>query len=157
MTPIINGKKKPLFNPNNFKEFYELLPKIQKSIDLGVMREFKENIRENNQVNIDTSYIDLFFYLINKKWTTEIILTINYTKELYFNSLKRLLNLINTRTLVNRLKSLCKLGIIERIVHDVQPVRVSYKITQFGEDLCSIYTSIMMYLVLNKKKRKRKI
>ncbi|MFX1238338.1 MAG: winged helix-turn-helix transcriptional regulator [Promethearchaeota archaeon] len=151
MNPIENIKKKPALNLSNFKEFIELLPRIQEAIQFGAMREFQENKSGKSQAFMVSNYIDQFFILFNKKWTGDVIITINYLKEPYFNDIKNWLNLINTRTLVSRLASLKKLGIIERIIHDTQPVRVSYKMTPFGEDLCSIFTSLMLYYLLNNK------
>ncbi len=137
-------------NPKNFKEFIELIPEIRNATRLGIKREFDEYKTKIQ----DAEYFYPYILLSRKKWTFDILDAIELIGEPYFNDLRNTLPLINTRTLSTRLNSLSKLDIIERIVHDTRPVRVSYKMTPFGRGLRSLYASIFFYITLTKKNPK---
>ncbi|MFX1238337.1 MAG: winged helix-turn-helix transcriptional regulator [Promethearchaeota archaeon] len=124
-----------IFDPDNFKEFIELIPKIQNAVQSGIKREFEKYKTKGYLLKVENDYFEQYSELFSRKWTNEIVLTVNYLKEAYFNDLKNTLTLINSRMLTSRLNSLSKLDIIERIVNDTRPVRVSYKMTTFGENL----------------------
>lgn len=128
-------KNTMIFDPDNFKEFIELIPKIQNAVQSGIKREFEKYKTKGYLLKVENDYFEQYSELFSRKWTNEIVLTVNYLKEAYFNDLKNTLTLINSRMLTSRLNSLSKLDIIERIVNDTRPVRVSYKMTTFGENL----------------------
>ncbi len=155
MCPITNKKRQSLINLDNFKEIIELIPKVQNTVQNGIKRLLIDNFDINREFNARKTYFADYLNIFNKKWTGEIVLTINYLKEPYFNDLRNALPLINSRSLTTRLNSLKKIDIIERIVHDTRPVRVSYKMTQFGEGLCSFFTLVLVYLTQHKKEKER--
>ncbi|MFX1238664.1 MAG: winged helix-turn-helix transcriptional regulator [Promethearchaeota archaeon] len=136
------------FNFNNFKEIIELLPKIQEANDLGMERELKKKVPLKEIIATNITFINRSFDLFRGKWTINILYMINFLEEPYFNDLRSALPEINTRTLTNRLMSLRKFGLIERIVHDTRPVRVSYKLTSFGMGLSSLLSPIVVFVAL---------
>ncbi|MFX1397971.1 MAG: winged helix-turn-helix transcriptional regulator [Promethearchaeota archaeon] len=150
-----NEREYHIINPDNFKEFFDLIPKMREATRMGIKREIEENKIEIYQADLETTLFDSYANLIRKKWTFDIIIALSFIREPYFSDLKNEVPLINNRTLTNRLKSLSRLDIIERIVHDTRPVRVSYKLTPFGEGLRNLYSSVYIYIILKMKRKKR--
>ena len=72
----------------------------------------------------------------------------------HYNTLKRVLLGISSRTLTTRLKLLEKRGIIERKVEQERPVRVTYKTTKFGDDFITLLAPALIYAVAYQKDMK---
>ncbi|MFX1238339.1 MAG: winged helix-turn-helix transcriptional regulator [Promethearchaeota archaeon] len=142
---------KYIINPDNFKEFFERLPEMREAMRLGIKRELEENKSGKRQSEVDLSSFRSYGNISRKKWTFVIMLSISFLEEPYFNDLKKALPLISARILTSRLKTLNKLDIIERVVHDSQPVRVSYKMTKFGDGLRNLWGSFIVYVTSKKQ------
>lgn len=149
------NKGKPVFDFDNFKEIIELIPKIRKTINLGMMRELQKPKQEKKILKMDRSFIREVSTLLQGKWTADILFFINFLKNPYYNEIKKALPEINTRTLTNRLLFLNEKGIIARKIHDTRPVRVSYSLTRFGEGLISLYIPILLYVALEYEKNNK--
>ena len=70
--------------------------------------------------------------VFGSRWTIEILAALYVAGERRFNELRHLLNGISSRTLSDKLRKCTDSGLIERIVVDGPPVRVSYKLTEHG-------------------------
>lgn len=80
--------------------------------------------------------------LIGGKWKS-VILVYLIDGEKRYNELRKLISMITERTLSLQLKQLEKDGLISRKVYTKKPpLKVSYKLTPFGESLIPILTSI---------------
>jgi DNA-binding HxlR family transcriptional regulator len=70
--------------------------------------------------------------VFGSRWTIEILAALYVAGERRFNELRHLLNGISSRTLSDKLRTCTQSGLIERIVNDGPPVRVSYRLTEHG-------------------------
>ena len=70
--------------------------------------------------------------VFGSRWTIEILAALYVAGERRFNELRHLLNGISSRTLSDKLRKCTDSGLIERIVVNGPPVRVSYRLTQHG-------------------------
>ncbi|MFX1397658.1 MAG: winged helix-turn-helix transcriptional regulator [Promethearchaeota archaeon] len=98
---------------------------------------------------MDRDFLNQVSSLMRGKWTSDVLYIIYFLKEPYYNDLRNSLPKINSRTLTNRLITLKKFGMIERKVHQGQPVRVSYSLTPFGEDCISLRMPLLVYIALH--------
>lgn len=78
-------------------------------------------------------------------WSLEILFVIGTRGSVRFNELHALLGL-STRTLSDKLQSLRELGLVERTVHDEQPVRIEYTLTKHGRQTTALATPLLTHL-----------
>lgn len=70
--------------------------------------------------------------LASDKWSILIILNLGYSQILRFNKLKKYVYGISNKVLSERLKTLETDGYLERTMYPEVPIRVEYKLTDFG-------------------------
>ena len=73
-------------------------------------------------------------HIFGSRWTTEILTTLYIAGPRRFNQLKTLLSGISSRTLSDKLQLLVEENLVDRIVVDGPPVKVSYALSQHGRD-----------------------
>lgn len=93
----------------------------------------------------DISFIFNAMKRVSSKWTTQIVYTIIENKILRFKELEKKIEGINTKILINELKSLENHGIINRKVYAEVPSRVEYSLTKKGTDLTQLYNEIILF------------
>lgn len=93
----------------------------------------------------DISFIFNALKRVNSKWTTQIVYTIMENKILRFKELEKKIEGINTKILINELKSIESHGIINRKVYAEVPSRVEYSLTKKGTDLTRLYHEIILF------------
>jgi DNA-binding HxlR family transcriptional regulator len=142
------SKGKPLFDLENFKELIEIIPSLQEAVSLGIERELKKPKQKKKILKMDRSFMQKLTGLIQGKWTVDILFMIFFLKEPYYNELRRSLPEINSRTLTDRLYTLEKKEIIQRNVQTERPIRVTYKLTKFGEGLIKLFFPLAVYVIL---------
>ncbi len=80
------------------------------------------------EVEASVEALDVF----TSRWTIEILATLYIAGERRFNELRKLLTGISSRTLSDKLKACTENGLLDRIVVDGPPVRVTYRLTDHG-------------------------
>ena len=80
------------------------------------------------EVEASVEALDVF----TSRWTIEILATLYIAGERRFNELRKLLAGISSRTLSDKLKACTQNGLLDRIVVDGPPVRVTYRLTEHG-------------------------
>ena len=80
------------------------------------------------EVEASVEALDVF----TSRWTIEILATLYIAGERRFNELRKLLAGISSRTLSDKLKACTENGLLDRIVVDGPPVRVTYRLTDHG-------------------------
>ncbi len=76
--------------------------------------------------------------LLQAKHIFPVLRVIGFSGGINFNAIKKTLPEINSQTLTNRLKQLQDLHLVERKVIATQPLAVTYTLTEFGSDYCSL-------------------
>lgn len=79
-------------------------------------------------------------------WSMEILFVLAVTRDARFGELQKMLGGISSRTLSDKLQTLKEAGFVERLVHDEQPVRIEYKLTQMGKVTASLATPLFAHL-----------
>ena len=80
------------------------------------------------EVEASVKALDVF----TSRWTIEILATLYIAGERRFNELRKLLIGISSRTLSDKLRKCTENGLIDRIVVDGPPIRVTYRLTDHG-------------------------
>ena len=87
------------------------------------------------------------FRNVMQPWSLEILFVIGTRGSVRFNELHALLGL-STRTLSDKLQTLRDGGLVERTVHDEQPVRIEYTLTRHGKATAALATPLLTHLNL---------
>ena len=72
------------------------------------------------------------FQIFSSRWTIEILAALYIAGDRRFNEMRTLLRGISSRTLSDKLSACQKSGLVDRVVEDGPPVRVSYRLTDHG-------------------------
>ena len=133
----------------------EDLKKVEASID-DVVEEGK-NIRtifENYyDEEIDITWavdasVDAFS-IFSSRWTIEILATLYIAGERRFNEMRKLLRGISSRTLSDKLTKCTETGLVERIVEDGPPIRVTYRLTDHGRQAGRLLSPLVAYMKIS--------
>ncbi|MEE3082860.1 MAG: helix-turn-helix domain-containing protein [Candidatus Thermoplasmatota archaeon] len=98
------------------------------------------------EVEAAVEALDVF----TSRWTIEILATLYIAGDRRFNELRHLLTGISSRTLSDKLRKCTENGLIDRIVTDGPPIRVTYRLTEHGERAGRLLGSLVAYMKLQK-------
>ena len=84
--------------------------------------------------------------VFGSRWTIEILAALYIAGERRFNELRHLLNGISSRTLSDKLRTCKEVGLIDRIVIEGPPIRVSYKLTEHGAHCGKLLSPLVAYM-----------
>lgn len=84
--------------------------------------------------------------VIFQPWSMEILFVLAIAREARFGELQTLLGGISSRTLSDKLQTLREEGLVERQVHDEQPVRIEYRLTREGRMTAALATPLFCHL-----------
>ena len=84
--------------------------------------------------------------VFGSRWTIEILAALYVAGERRFNELRHLLNGISSRTLSDKLRKCTESELIERIVVDGPPIRVSYRLTEHGMTCGRLLGPLVAYM-----------
>lgn len=90
--------------------------------------------------------------LASDKWSILIILYLGYFPVLRFNKLKKYIYGISNKVLSERLKMLESDGYLTRKMFPEVPIRVEYKLTDFGKDYVEKLIELTEWMQLNSPK-----
>ena len=100
----------------------------------------------NWEVKASVDALDVF----TSRWTIEILATLYIAGERRFNELRKLLKGISSRTLSDKLRKCTENGLIDRIVVEGPPIRVTYRLTEHGLRAGRLLGSLVAYMKLQK-------
>tara|TARA_Y100000588_G_scaffold102900_1_gene111970 strand:- start:154 stop:597 length:444 start_codon:yes stop_codon:yes gene_type:complete len=86
------------------------------------------------------------FSIFSSRWTIEILATLYIAGERRFNEMRKLLRGISSRTLSDKLTKCTETGLVERIVEDGPPIRVTYRLTEHGRDAGRLLGPLVAYM-----------
>ncbi len=86
------------------------------------------------------------FSIFSSRWTIEILATLYIAGERRFNEMRKLLRGISSRTLSDKLTKCTETGLVERIVDDGPPIRVTYRLTEHGRDAGRLLGPLVAYM-----------
>lgn len=98
------------------------------------------------EVEAAVEALDVF----TSRWTIEILATLYIAGDRRFNELRNLLVGISSRTLSDKLRKCTENGLIDRIVVDGPPVRVTYRLTDHGQRAGRLLGSLVAYMKLHR-------
>ncbi|HUR67749.1 MAG TPA: helix-turn-helix domain-containing protein [Candidatus Thermoplasmatota archaeon] len=84
--------------------------------------------------------------VIFQPWSMEIVFVLAIAREARFGQLQTMLGGISSRTLSDKLQTLRDEGLVEREVHDEQPVRIEYRLTKEGRMTAALATPLFAHL-----------
>ncbi|HEX2021833.1 MAG TPA: helix-turn-helix domain-containing protein, partial [Candidatus Thermoplasmatota archaeon] len=84
--------------------------------------------------------------VIFQPWSMEILFVLAVARKARFTELQHLLGGISSRTLSDKLQTLRGEGLVDREVHDEQPVRIEYRLTKEGLQAAALATPLFAHL-----------
>jgi DNA-binding HxlR family transcriptional regulator len=97
------------------------------------------------EVEAAVEALDVF----TSRWTIEILATLYIAGDRRFNELRHLLVGISSRTLSDKLRKCTENGLIDRIVVEGPPIRVTYRLTDHGKRSGRLLGSLVAYMKLH--------
>ena len=89
------------------------------------------------------------FSIFSSRWTIEILATQYIAGERRFNEMRKLLRGISSRTLSDKLTKCTETGLVERIVEDGPPIRVTYRLTDHGRQAGRLLSPLVAYMKIS--------
>lgn len=87
--------------------------------------------------------------VFGSRWTIEILSALYIVGAQRFNQLKHLLAGISSRTLSDKLKLLEREGLLQRLVNQGPPIRVTYTLTDHGMSCGRLLSPLVAFLKLH--------
>ena len=84
------------------------------------------------------------------RWTIEILATLYITGPRRFNEMKNMLTGISSRTLSDKLSACQKNGLVDRVVEEGPPIRVTYRLTEHGKTCGRLLGVLIAYMKIEK-------
>ncbi|UYP44802.1 hypothetical protein NEF87_001087 [Candidatus Lokiarchaeum ossiferum] len=130
-----------------------LIPKMRKAVRSALTQDIATIDHDLAHQSKERKLIRTSLDFLRKKWILELIYIIDLLKTPFYTDIHNHLPEVNTKTLISRLKELEELEMVNRLVISTQPIRVQYKLTDFGE---GIYELILPLLSFYSEKMNRK-
>ena len=89
------------------------------------------------------------FSIFSSRWTIEILATLYIAGERRFNEMRKLLRGSSSRTLSDKLTKCTETGLVERIVEDGPPSRVTYRLTDHGRQAGRLLSPLVAYMKIS--------
>ena len=89
------------------------------------------------------------FSIFSSRWTIEILATLYIAGERRFNEMRKLLRGISSRTLSDKLTKCTETDLVERIVEDGPPIRVTYRLTDHGRQAGRLLSPLVAYMKIS--------
>ena len=90
------------------------------------------------------------FEMFSSRWTTEILAALYIAGDRRFNELRTLLRGISSRTLSDKLTTCQKHGVVQRVVEEGPPIRVTYRLTSHGRTCGKLLGPLVAYMKIQK-------
>ncbi len=137
-----------------FKKIIDLIPKIVSTVKESFEIEITKYIHNSSRLESERCLIKQIVKLMQGKWSIDILHCIKVLGESHYNEIKKELTGIGSRILTNRLRFFEQEGIIKRTIYVKSPIRVSYKLTEYGDTLFLLLVPVFIYNISFKKKPK---
>lgn len=90
------------------------------------------------------------FQMFSSRWTIEILAALYIAGDRRFNELRTLLRGISSRTLSDKLTTCQQHGLVERVVEEGPPIRVTYRLTTHGRTCGRLLGPLVAYMKIQK-------
>lgn len=85
-------------------------------------------------------------HVFGSRWSIEILAALYITGPRRFNEMKHMLTGISSRTLSDKLRFLAEEGLVQRLVNDGPPVRVTYQLSDHGKTCGRLLSPLVAHL-----------
>ena len=90
------------------------------------------------------------FDIFSSRWTIEILAALYIAGDRRFNEMRTLLRGISSRTLSDKLSACQKNGLVDRVVEEGPPIRVTYRLTEHGKTCGRRLGVLIAYMKIEK-------
>ena len=135
-----------------WKELNEQIPLMREAVVKGLKKDFETFVHDDAHIQKELLFLNDALHFLQKKWTMDLIYIIRIKGKPFFNDIRRALPNINSRTLSTRLKEFEESYVVNRIVSNTQPIRVSYELTDLGEGVYELLIPLLIFFAREKYK-----
>jgi DNA-binding HxlR family transcriptional regulator len=128
-----------------YKEIVDLIPRIVDAGQTCLQRELDANIHDPAHMESERQRFQEAIDIIQGRWTIDVLYVITLFEAPSYNQILQALPGINSRTLTDRLKHLEGKEVIERTIQAIRPVRVNYRVTEYGKKLISLLLPAVLF------------
>lgn len=137
-----------ILSPDSLKEI-ESCVVTSEGMGARIRQIFAENPSEAHDIAWEVEAAVEALEVFTSRWTIEILATLYIAGDRRFNELRNLLTGISSRTLSDKLRKCTENGLIDRIVTEGPPVRVTYRLTEHGKRAGRLLGSLVAYMKLH--------
>ncbi len=135
-----------------WKEMDEQIPLMREAVRKDLKKDFETFVHDDAHIQKELLFLNDALHFLQKKWTMDLIYIIRIKGKPFFNDIRRALPNINSRTLSTRLKEFEENHVVNRIVSDTQPIRVSYELTDLGKGVYELLIPLLIFFAREKNK-----
>jgi DNA-binding HxlR family transcriptional regulator len=135
-----------------WKEMDEQIPLMREAVRKDLEKDFETFEHDDAHIQKELLFLNDALNFLQKKWTMDLIYIIRIKEKPYFNDIRRALPKINSRMLSTRLKEFEENHVVNRIVSDTQPIRVSYELTDLGKGVYELLIPLLIFFASEKNK-----
>ncbi|MEM3086135.1 MAG: helix-turn-helix domain-containing protein [Halobacteria archaeon] len=123
-----------------FQELLDYSEKFFRDVQTLVAQGRRLDLRKEAKINSEIAR------RVTAKWSVEILYLLYMGGPMGFENIRKTLGTISSKTLSERLKTLERLGYVERSVQPGRPIRVRYSLTDRGRSISTIGAGLFLYL-----------
>jgi len=144
--PLDNMSKQPMAISD--EDFTKVTSSIKEVKDCGgrIRSIFEDYYDDDFDIDWEVDAAVDAFKIFSSRWTIEILATLYIAGDRRFNEMRKLLKGISSRTLSDKLTKCAESGLVDRIVEDGPPIRVTYKLTEHGRNSGRLLGSLVAYM-----------
>ena len=135
---------------NDFDEIQKSIDRVQKN-GRSIRKIFASYYDEDVDISWEVDAAVDAFEMFSSRWTIEILAALYIAGDRRFNELRTLLRGISSRTLSDKLTTCQNHNLVERIVEEGPPIRVTYRLTTHGRTCGRLLGPLVAYMKISKE------
>ena len=148
---LLHMSRQPMtLSEKDFNSVQKSIVEVQRS-GRSIRRIFAAYYDENVDINWEVDAAVDAFEMFSSRWTIEILAALYIAGDRRFNELRTLLRGISSRTLSDKLTTCQKHGLVERVVDEGPPIRVTYRLTTHGRTCGRLLGPLVAYMKTHKE------
>ncbi len=135
---------------NDFDEIQRSIERVQKN-GRSIRQIFASYYDDEVDIGWEVDAAVDAFEMFSSRWTIEILAALYIAGDRRFNELRNLLRGISSRTLSDKLTTCQDHRLVERIVEEGPPIRVTYRLTSHGRTCGRLLGPLVAYMKISKE------
>lgn len=143
------GRPPMVLSPEDFLKIQNSINDVQKN-GRDIRMTFASYYDDDVDIGWEVDAAVDSFQMFSSRWTIEILAALYIAGDRRFNELRTLLRGISSRTLSDKLTTCQEHGLVDRVVEEGPPIRVTYRLTTHGRTCGRLLGPLVAYMKIHK-------